>query len=43
MKSGGELIGMIRDYIDADRVTKVGGDQMLCQINELMKMLNRKN
>lgn len=39
---GGELIGMIRDYIDADRVTKAGGDQMLYEINELMKMLNQK-
>jgi hypothetical protein len=39
---GGELIGLIRDYIDADRITKVGGDSMLFEINELMKMLNQK-
>jgi hypothetical protein len=39
---GGELIGLIRDYIDADRITKIGGDQMLFEINELMKLLNQK-
>lgn len=39
---GSELIGMIRDYLEAERLTKTAADSMLFEVNSIMGLLEKR-